>query len=58
MSSRFLRSYSLFRFGFVLYLLILHLWVLFILVLHIHTIESDPIPIPPTNKLLLHQSQR
>eukprot|EP01031_Cornospumella_fuschlensis_P052087 gene52087-63676_t len=34
-----LKSHPLFRLGFVLYLLVLHLWALFLLVLHTHGME-------------------
>jgi hypothetical protein len=36
--------YPLARLGFVLYLLVLHLWVLFILVLQTHSLELDTDP--------------
>eukprot|EP01039_Chlorochromonas_danica_P004354 gene4354-4775_t len=39
LTGSFLRNYPLVRLGFVLYLLILHLWVLFILVLHTHSLD-------------------
>ena len=44
---RFLRSQPLVRLGFVLYLLVLHLWVLVVLGWHTHNLELDE---PLTNK--------
>lgn len=36
--------YPLARLGFVVYLLVLHLWVLFILVVQTHSLELDTDP--------------
>lgn len=41
LTGRFLRSYPLARLGFVLYLLVLHVWVLFVLVLHMETLQMQ-----------------
>lgn len=45
-SGRFLKHYPLARLGFVLYLLVLHLWVLFILALHTHSLDANSQKIP------------
>ena len=37
---RFLRVYPLVRLGFVLYLLILHVWVFVVLAIHTHSLEE------------------
>lgn len=41
-TGRLLRTHPLVRLGFVLYLLILHMWVLLILVIHTHSLEITP----------------
>ena len=39
-TGRLLRSYSLLRLGFVLYLLILHIWVFVVIAFHTHSLED------------------
>ena len=52
-TGKLLRSYPLFRMGFVLYLLVLHLWVLFIIGWQTHALE-DGLPQIENKRLVGH----
>lgn len=49
---RVLRHHPLLRLGFVMYLLMLHLWVLFILIIHTHSLEDLAPNADPKEQLL------
>ncbi len=54
LTGRFLRSYPLARLGFVLYLLVLHVWVVFVLVLHMETLQMQMDTEEQQQQQLLH----
>ena len=51
---RFLRTHSIVRIFFVIYLLMLHIWVFVILAMHVHTIDGDmnKPPVPLVNNII------